>query len=222
MSRNYLEAFVIILIAAGLGFFLVLPKYSKLQEIKLAIAEKNAEIENRQEYFAELSQAGIELAQYEANMEKIETAFPETVDAPALMNFVQAAAMQSGLIVKGVTYGGTSESKSDKEKKVSADTEAVSTLKLKTYSVGANFIGSYPNFKDFLARIEYSSRLISTDSISVSKESVNTSESAKKTAANNSPAKIATIKTVDGKEVDEQSIDPVLNFKVTLSANYYQ
>jgi len=40
MSRNYLEAFAIILIAVGVGFFLVLPKYNDLQATKMKIAEK--------------------------------------------------------------------------------------------------------------------------------------------------------------------------------------
>jgi len=222
MSRNYLEAFVILLIAAGLGFFLAVPKYSELQEVKISIAGKNAEIENRQEYFAELSQAAIELAQYEANLEKIETAFPENVDAPALMSFVQAAAMQSGLIVKGVTYGGTSESKSEKEKKASADTEAVKSLRLKTYTVEGSFIGSYLNFKDFLARIECSSRLIGVNLINISREAASTSEPKKASSAKSSLGKTALANTAGEEGADQESLDPVLNFKVSLSVNYYQ
>jgi Tfp pilus assembly protein PilO len=195
MSRNYLEAFVIILIAAGLGFFLVLPKYSELQEVKVSVA-------------------AIELAQYEANLEKIETAFPETIDAPALMNFVQAAAMQSGLIVKSVTYSGTTVKKViEKEKKVVAATDAVKPLLLQSYGVDAEFIGSYLNFKDFLARIEYSSRLVSANQISVSAESIE---------GNKESSKSSLVKVVSEEEAKELSADPILNFKVVLSANYYQ
>jgi len=215
MSRNYLEAFVIILIAAGLGFFLVLPKYSDLQDAKVQVVAKNAEIANRQEYFAALSQAAIELAQYEANLEKIETAFPETIDAPALMNFVQAAAMQSGLIVKSVTYSGTTVKKViEKEKKVAVVADAVKPLQLQSYGVDAEFIGSYLNFKDFLARIEYSSRLVSANQISVSAESLE--------GNNKESGKSSLTKVISEEEAEELSVDPILNFKVVLSANYYQ
>jgi Tfp pilus assembly protein PilO len=212
MSRNYLEAFVIILIAAGLGFFIVLPKYSKLQEVKVSVAEKNAEIENRQEYFAELSQAAIELAQYEANMEKIETAFPKAVDAPALMNFVQAAAMQSGLVVKTVAFGGTTDKVTDKGKKVLAET-AAPVHKLKTYEISGEFVGSYMSFKNFLARIEYSSRLISANTIAVTAENIND-------AAKKSDKKLGG--PVDKEAEKKAQTDPNLNFKVKLSVNYYQ
>jgi len=47
-----------------------MPQYNKLRETKLQIAQKQVEIENRQAYFATLNQISIELAQYEANLEK--------------------------------------------------------------------------------------------------------------------------------------------------------
>jgi Tfp pilus assembly protein PilO len=213
MSRNYLEAFIILLIAVGLGFFLVLPQYYKLQEAKMQIAEKNAEIENRQEYFAALSQARIELAQYEANLEKVESAFPDAIDAPALMNFTQTAAMQSGLIVKNISFAGSSATAvASKAAKANAD-ETVPTLKLGNYAIEGELIGSYNNFKDFLSRLEFSSRLINAESIEVAPGASVDATSSKKTA----PKTAETIK-----QDKTAALDPVLNFKVKLSANYYK
>ena len=214
MSRNYLEAFVILLIAAGLGFFLVLPKYNELQETKVKIAEKNVEIENRQDYFAALSQAAIELSQYEANMEKIESAFPTSIDAPALMNFTQMAAMQSGLIVKNISYSGGGGSMAAKEggEEVSV---GGSGFKLSDYSIETELIGSYSNFKDFLSRLEFSSRLITTSTVEIgSGETVKAGSSSNKGGAVNS--------TNAAKDEEVNAIDPILNFKVKLTVNYYK
>lgn len=211
MSRNYLEAFVILLISVGLGFFLALPKYNELQEAKVKIAEKNTEIENRQEYFAALSQASIELSQYEANLEKVESAFPDSIDAPALMNFTQTAAMQSGLIVKNISFGGSAAATGAAQPGAATDTATGSALKLGNYSIDGEFIGSYGNFKDFLSRLEFSSRLISADSIEVG---------AGESSDNNSTG--STTKSANEiKEEEANAIDPILNFKVKLTANYY-
>lgn len=198
---------MIILIAAGIGFFLVSPKYLDLQELRFKIAEKNVEIETRQDYFAELSQAALEFNQYEANLEKVETALPVNVDAPAVMNFVQSAAMQSGLIVKTISFAGFSNKVLAKEKKESAGSKAGTSYVMKTYNIEAEFTGDYFGLKDFLSRVESSSRLIGVDSIGITLENVVLKDS-------------QTAEEGDGKEKKE-SDNPMLNFSIKLSANYY-
>lgn len=205
---------MILLIAAGIGFFLALPKYNDLEETKMKVAEKNAEIENRQEYFAELSRAAIELSQHEANLEKVESAFPQTMDAPAMMDFIQTAAMQSGLIAKDVSFDGGGVSVAAEKAGDGTDTvSARQAFKLNAYAVEGEFIGNYSNFKDFLRRLEFSSRLINTESVEIGKSMDSEETYGKKTDSGGAG---------DIKDNEEDEINPMLDFKVKLVINYYK
>lgn len=204
---------MILLIAGGIGFFLAFPKYTELQETKVRIAEKIVEIESRQEYFAELSRAAIELSQREANLEKIESAFPQTVDAPAMMDFIKTAAMQSGLIAKDIGFDGGGVSAGGEKADSGADAVAApQAFKLSAYAVDGEFIGNYSNFKDFLRRLEFSSRLINTESIEIGKNTDSETLSGNKTGSEGADA---TAKNGDAET------NPLLVFKVKLAVNYY-
>jgi Tfp pilus assembly protein PilO len=194
MSRNYLEAFVVLIVAAALGFFLVIPKYQELQEIRRQVVEKTAEIKNRQNYYADLAAMAADLDQYRSGFEKIDSALPDNLDAPALMSFAQAAALQSGLAVKNIDFGGASPSSPSGEE----------GLTLQKYGISIQLEGSYANFKNFLSIIERSSRLAAVDSISVKSSGV---QIAVGSGENNN---------------SEKAGEKPLDYEVKLSAHYYQ
>lgn len=206
MSRNYLEAFVVAIIAIALGFFMVWPRYGELQDIGISIEEKNSEIKNRQDYYANLKDIAAELDQGANNLEKINTALPVNPDGPSLMNFAQAAAMQSGLILKSVDYNGADNvGIGDVSQAGSlADGKAKTAYQLSSYSVSLVLAGDYANFKDFLSRIERSSRLIGADSVEVG-----------------APEKS---ETANGQSGSAKTEEPggILDYAVKLTANYYK
>jgi Tfp pilus assembly protein PilO len=186
------------------GFFLTWPKYVDLQNVETNIAEKNTEIKNRQDYYDNLVKISNQLENYQANVEKIRSAFPTSQDAPALMSFVQAAAMESGLILKGVDYVGSNETNSTAAEKISTGSggEATSPQTLRQYTIAAELIGSYGGFKDFLSRIENSSRMIGLDQIAINSAKEEKNEG----------------KPTAGLESQEK----VLEYTVNLVANYYR
>lgn len=198
MSRNYLEAFAIIIVTFGLGFFLVLPKYQELQSNNARVQEKKAEIAARTEYYNGLKAIIDDLNYYRESMDKIETALPDDLDAPALMNFVQAAAMQSGLALQDINY-----TESGKGAALS------SGLSLANYEISLKVSGSYENFKNFISIIEHSSRLISVVSLTV-----NSKIDIPQIAAG---ADLPGIK----KDKDSDSLDKILDYEVKMSAYYY-
>jgi len=208
MSRNYLEAFIVIIIAAALGFFLVWPKYGQWQEIGQKIEDKTAEIKNRQNYYANLEQISADFSQYAANLKKIETALPVEMDAPALMSFAQAAAMQSGLIIKKIDY--QYQERSDLNLTINnsfgegVEPQAGERL-VHNYSISLELAGTYDNFKDFISRVERSSRLIEISMIGIdAKKKDNTQKEKEKSQ----------------KETDQTN--QIINYAVQLSANYYK
>jgi len=197
MSRNYLEAFTILIITFALGFFLVLPKYQESQDIKRQVEEKKNEIKNRAEYYAGLDAIMADLKYYQENMQKVNTAIPDNLDVAATMNFAQAAAMQAGLAVKGIEHSGAAAVH------LPASGEPV----LGKYIISIKLAGGYGNFKNFLSIIEHSSRLIAVESVSVRADQEKEEEQGQNER----------VKTIAQEESEE-----IIGFEVKLSANYYK
>lgn len=179
MTRNYLEALVVVMVAAAVGYFMVWPKFAELQDAKLKVAEKNAELENQRDYYASLTEIAADLDRNSAGLKKIETALPANSDAPALMNFAQAAAMQSGLVLESIDYSGAKGASIAPEAGVAVQEGSQPVYSLASYDVSAALSGSYANFKDFLSRIEHSSRLIRVEAVSVNVRGDSQNENAK-------------------------------------------
>jgi Tfp pilus assembly protein PilO len=205
MTKNYLEAFVMLIVAFAVGFFLVLPKYQEKQAVERQIQEKNEIIKNNRDYYAGLAVIVDNLDKYQGNLEKVNVALPDRPDAPALMNFVQAAAMQSGLLVKGIDYAGNTKPLSEVDYAVDElQAAAVQGLTLQSYLVSMSLAGSYGNFKNFLSMIERSGRLIAIESIDL--QSKNNKEESN---------------DVDAGQV-LKGVDKIINYNVKLSVNYYR
>ncbi|MFA6376198.1 MAG: hypothetical protein WCX69_02230 [Candidatus Paceibacterota bacterium] len=216
MSRNYLEAFVIILVTIALGYFLVWPKNVELKDIRAQIDQKNAEIENRENYYANLEIALFDINQYGEIVKKIDTAFPVDPDAPSFMNFLQAAAMQSGLVLGNADYSGSAKVEVSAPKKIvgqsSVQPDVPQSYSLQNYSVSVQLTGNYANFKDFLSRMEHSSRLAEVGTINVSSKK---DESGKK--GENEKEELPVSMTAQKQDPSEA----VLNYNVKLIANHY-
>jgi Tfp pilus assembly protein PilO len=206
MSRNYLEAFAIVLVSAALGFFSVFPKYGEWQDVEREISEKNAEIATNQEYYANLKSAAAQLEKYQESFKKINTALPEGSDAPALMDFIQITAAQSGLVLETVDYNAPASNLTAKAAATGASPAAPAKRSLQNYGISADLSGSYADFKNFMSRIEHSSRLINAGNINITvpKDTVKNLQS-----------------TVPQPSGDQKKGQELLDYKVKLLVNYY-
>jgi len=201
MSRNYLEAFAILIIALALGFFLLLPKCQSLQDLQSKVQIKTGELREREEYYAGLRAIMDDLNYYRENLEKIGSALPAGADAAAMMDFAKNAAMHSGLSVKGIEYSGAGAGASG-----AADDPTLPEVSLKNYTISLKLSGSYGNFKSFLAVIENSSRLITIESLGVASKSEIES-------GGESPEEKSAPLAAEGEKI--------LDYDVKLSTNYY-
>ena len=204
MSRNYLEAIIVFIVAVGFLFFLTLPKYKDLQVVFQKIGEKEAEIKNRQEYFADLGKTSDSLNDYQASLIKIESALPVGENAPDLMNFIQAVAVESGLISKHMEYAKSGVVNNLVGNVPAGDVTEGAKRVLHKYEVKAIFSGGYDDLKAFIVKIGSSSRMIEINSIVLknaeNKENSGTTDTNTKEAGNN-PAD--------------------MDFQVDFSVNYY-
>ncbi len=197
MSRNYLEAFAIFIIAFALGFFLLLPKTQELRDLQVQVQNKMGELKEREKYYAGLKAIMDDLNHYRENLEKINSALPVGADAAAMMYFTKNAAMHSGLSVKGIEYSGAAAAAAD---------PTSPEVSLKNYTVSLKLSGSYGNFKSFLAVIENSSRLITIESLGVDSGSEIKGEG-------ESPEKESVPLPAEGEKI--------LDYDIKLSVNYY-
>lgn len=138
----------------GIGF--LWPKYQDLKDIQQKIKNQQAELQSREEYFSGLISISEELKKYQDSLSKINSALPEDPLLPSLCDFLQKAASQSGLVLKGI-----SPSLASPLKELSGIWETSLSLQLE---------GSYSSFKNFLSIIEKSARLIEVENISFSTE----------------------------------------------------
>jgi Tfp pilus assembly protein PilO len=214
MSRNYLEAFIVVLVTVALGFFLVWPKSAELKDTRQKIENKKAEIENRTEYYANLEKTVSGFDQNADVIKKIDTAFPNNPDAPSLMNFLQAAAMQSGLIMKSANYSGQVKINGGSIVSLvnngegSVASAAPLRRSLQAYSVALVLTGNYANFKSFLSMVENSSRLATVDVVNVA-------------TSDGGPSQKNPSEQKNRNQKQDQA-NVMLDYSVKLSANYYQ
>lgn len=150
---------VIVFIALALifGAVFVLPKYQELDLLWQRIEKEEEELTKREEYVQYLRDTTEKLKNYQDQLAKIDSALPLDPDLPALFDFIQKAASQSGLYLKSISHSAAEASSEIEETK-----ESTVTLQLS---------GSYSSLKEFLSNyLEITSRLIETTSISFSSD----------------------------------------------------
>lgn len=143
---------LILSIVLGVGF--LWPKFQDLSLSVENVEQKEKEFEYNKKYFSDLSHIKTELAEYETGFAKISSALPDDPDMSSLLNYLQRASSQSGLVLKGISLFTASLSDSDESPEV--------------YKIlfGLQVAGSYPSFKNFLSTLEESARIIEIENIS--------------------------------------------------------
>jgi Tfp pilus assembly protein PilO len=136
-----------------LGGGLILPKYKGLKDLQASVAEKETELQYKQQYFSNLADVKTKLDKYEEELSKIDSALPFGPSLPSLFNFIQGAGSQSGIVLKGISPFTSTSQKESKVKKTEFSLEVS---------------GDYASFKSFISALEKSARLIEIENISFS------------------------------------------------------
>lgn len=156
------------LLIALIGLFLIWPKYQKLSTLKLEIESKETELRYVEEYFAKLNKLSQELKEYESQLSKIDFALPSDSSSTviSLINFIQRASSQNGLIVKNLKSFSISLPKSPAPTPGSPQTQPPS--RIKEISLDFETSGSYFALKNFLNALEKSAKIIEVENVSFS------------------------------------------------------
>ncbi len=158
---------ICLILSVVLGFFLLWPQYQKFSEERWNVEEKEVERSNQEEYFAHLTKLSEELKVYEKELEKIDSAFPQSPDVPDLLNFLADVSFQKGLSFEKVnTFSIDSSTKS---KTPTFGKEEVPATRYKEIIIDFDVSGDYPDFKNFISTLEKSARIINIESIFLKK-----------------------------------------------------
>lgn len=141
------------LLAIGLAFGLVLPKYqvlgSKMNEAKT----KESNLSNMNDYYKKVAEVSVMIKKYPEEMAKIDFALPDEISLPLMYDFFQQRASEAGLIL--IEESGS---------KVNSKNDLSS---IKEWQFVLDLAGSYTSFKNFLSILENSARLIEVKNISI-------------------------------------------------------
>jgi Tfp pilus assembly protein PilO len=151
---------VFLSLALILGIVLVWPKYQELRLLEQRNEEKRNEIQGREKYLQDLKKADEELKSYQNQLAKIDSALPPNPGLEVLLNFLQKASSQSGLVFKDIQPSAS--------RAVSGTKELPELEGLKETEISFAVAGNYPSFKNFLSVLEMTARLIEVESISFS------------------------------------------------------
>lgn len=150
---NYIGPTIILLFILSAPFFLV-PYYNDLQKLEATLRMKEKEVEDEKDRSLKIDEAYNKLLEYQPELKKIESAFPERdLIIPEFNNFIKQEVTYSGIILNGIGSG------------VSSPVEGNPSLEKTTFSV--SLTGSYPVLKNFLSTLYSNARLVSVDSISI-------------------------------------------------------
>jgi len=129
---------------------------------------------------------------------------------------LQAAAMQSGLVLGNADYSGSVKIDASAPKKIvgqsSAQLDAPESYSLQNYTVSVQLTGNYANFKDFLSRMEHSSRLAEVGIINVGSKK---DDSEKK--GENEKKELSVEQTAQ----KQNPAEAILDYNIKLIANHY-
>ena len=156
---------ILILIFAiffSLAFFVLWPSYTKVLSLKKEISVLKGEITEFEKYIENLEKNKKELEEKKNLFSKIESALPEKEDLPEILNYLQNTASASGLLLSDFSFSV--------EKREGTEEFPKPYQEIK---INLSLLGDYPSLKNFVSKIEKSSRLFEIESIefSVEKES---------------------------------------------------
>jgi len=168
MSRFIFIA-IFFLVISLIGVFLVWPKYQELKNFSEEIKAKETEFGYIENYFQKLNQLSQELEKYETQISKIDFALSSnsSLTLLSLVNFLQSASSQNGLIFKELSSFSIT---SPKPPAGTPTPESQPLPKIKEISLGFEVSGSYFALKNFLRTIEKSAKLIEVENVSFSIE----------------------------------------------------
>jgi Tfp pilus assembly protein PilO len=136
-----------------IGGILLVPTLIKFVEKKTDIAGIRAQIENQNDFLAQLKATEAKLIENDEIVAKIENALPLGPDAASLLDFLDESAERNGVNLEQIIW---------------LDKNTATESRVEDYIMSISFSGSYYSFINFINDVEKSSRIIDINQIEFS------------------------------------------------------
>ena len=157
---------ILFFIAFLAAIYLVVPQFSKLENLQVEVANKQDELEQTANYFVNLGHALSELSSYQEYLSNIEASLPAELSLASLLGFFQDELSKNGLILKSIAQNTSIAKQRAAQKAISKDKSKLAST-IKEAFIVVNIKGSVSSFESFLRNIERSSRMIEVEQISL-------------------------------------------------------
>ncbi|PIP22624.1 MAG: hypothetical protein COX37_02965 [Candidatus Nealsonbacteria bacterium CG23_combo_of_CG06-09_8_20_14_all_39_17] len=134
--------------------FLIFPKNDEFNFLNKSIEQKKIDIQNKENYIKDLEKIVQDIDARGSQFAKIDVATPSGVGVPAIFDFLQKTASQSGMILKDTKADFLASSGHGEG--------------IKESGVSFSLEGTYSSFKNFLSVMENSARLFEITSLDFS------------------------------------------------------
>lgn len=142
---------VLLIIAIGLGIFLVWPRYQEFSLLRSEIQEREGRLASGQQALTQLRQTQEAVLEHAEDFEKLAQAIPEDPALPALYEHIQQLGIGSGLTLTSISGNTTKET-----------LDGVAVLAFRT-----DWRGSYTALKNFLDAARRSARILNVGQVTI-------------------------------------------------------
>jgi Tfp pilus assembly protein PilO len=156
---KFIIIFVVILFLVG-GYFLWWPKYQEFRQSSINLDVESEKVKKKKDYISELENNLNNLANYQEEMLKINSALPLGYSASSLFSFVQKIASESGLIITAADLSETSSS-------APRQTTEPGSTQIDRMDINVTITGGYASFENFLSSVYKNSRLVEIKKIDI-------------------------------------------------------
>jgi Tfp pilus assembly protein PilO len=167
MNNNYILPLLAFVVAIGIFFAYVNPTWSgPIATTKAAIASDDQALTAANQYTAqqnELTSAKNAIAP--ANLARLSTFLPDSVDNVGLVLDLNALAARSGLSLSNIDISANTSASSDSSDATSGALPTTTASPVSSADLSLSAIGTYPALQNFLQGVEKSTRLLDTQDI---------------------------------------------------------
>lgn len=136
--------------------YLVAPNFQKFFTFRKEIQEKERILSGKKAYFEQLKKDDVKLADFQNELNKINSAVPQEPFLSSLLYFLQKKSSETGVVLASVGVPSIQAAAQGKQ------------VEVKNYSLNLTLSGSLASFENFLKILEKSSRIIDVESFSFS------------------------------------------------------
>lgn len=164
MKGQATQIALLFLLSFFLFFFFLWPKYLHTRQLQLEILTLEKGLENKAYYFENLQKIYQSLIE-KPETKKVEMALPLGEDFAQIFNYVQSLTKENGLALKDISFkkGKTSLSLGTTQ----AEGNEGVLKEIGEINFSFKLVGEYPNFKNFVSKMEKSARLFQINNIQI-------------------------------------------------------